>query len=305
MDIEFYMGAGYRRDHLKYKNFNNTFPELVDNAFDIKEVNSAQEVLNLNLIWGMVRLDLEGDFGWLVTGRERVDFPYNQGNAPLSFPFKHIYGYEADGSGSLGYTFRLYSSQFLDFDVTPLFGFKYWHLATRVKGERFSNATSFYGFPAYARYQETVLQHGDFWGPYLEARVGFNFNQTVNLRLFYQYHFTYMRIKSEPTLDFYLEPGVPQLIAATMSWEAMIKDDSSRAQVGGFDINFKTLSNILVGGSFYGSVFYTREAKTYTQRLTVSLPANVIFPTAEAQYVNKSHVRWTIFSAVIYAGYVF
>ncbi len=305
VQIDFSMGGGYRRDDFHYKNYASGNPDKINNFFSLPEINSAQQALYLNFIWDNFRLETEGDFGWIVTGKDMVGFPYNNGGPSLFFSFKNIYGYEADGMGSLGYTCSLYRSQFLDFDFVPFAGFKYWHLATRVKGNKTDNLAPYYGFTSFATYYESILQHADFWGPYLEGRLNFNFSQMVNLLAYYQYHFVFMRIKSIPTLNYVLEPSDATVYYTVVGSRSIIKDNNSKAQVGGLDIYFKTLADVLVGVRFYASRFYTHDAKTYTSQTTATMPNNSYFVSEDIENVYSSKVTWTTYSFVLYAGYHF
>ena len=88
VQIDFSMGGGYRRDDFHYKNYASGNPDKINNFFSLPEINSAQQALYLNFIWDNFRLETEGDFGWIVTGKDMVGFPYNNGGPSLFFLLK-------------------------------------------------------------------------------------------------------------------------------------------------------------------------------------------------------------------------
>lgn len=297
VDIQLYMGPGYRKDSFCLDFFNPDNSSEKDYSLDVHNVHSAQQALYVNFLWDHFRWEFWGAYGWLVEGKQKVKLTEENF---FSFKFKNIDGYQADGSTSLGYDLPVYTRRAFQFYLSPFFGVKYWHTATRAKGRRVS-ITSASGFPVAAIYEETRITHSDLWGPFVEGRVTFNVPRLLQLKLLYQYHFIYLRTVQDPSLDIISQPGVPPVTVRELNWHAVISDDHARAHLGGFDMYINVTNRFVIGGKAYGTRVYTRKAKGKRHRFIVNIPGNASF----VDLTGSAEVRWTVFSGILYLGYQF
>ncbi len=296
LEIELFMGPGYRRDEVNLKIYDSANSDQVYYQFKLSKAHSAQQALYINLIWDHFRWESWGDFAWLVDSSAKVKVLSS--GILLPFTFKQVNGYEADGDTKMGYDLQAYKSRFFSFLITPFFGVHYWALATRVNDRKALIPPSL-GLPSAAVYEEARLNHADLWGPYLEARFDFSFRRAVDIQLFYQYHFIFYRHKLEPTLELFSFPGST---VTNIDFDFSVHGSNAMAHKGGFDICFETIGNVLVGLQGYGARVFSTDAKTNTEEFRFVLPGNTL---ARDSTMNRAKFRWTIYSAVLYLGYRF
>ncbi len=294
LDIEMFLGPGYRRDEFKVRvSQNGSSIPLLRESF--KVAHSAQEVFNVNLIWGRVRWENQGDFGWLVEAEGKASSVLNGVN-PLKFRVKNFYGYEADGRTQLGYDIPLYCWRNCTLELSPYFGFQYRHLASRVKGTVVDEIPGVTGF---ASFEETRLNHADLWGPFFEARFGLDCIDFASIKIFYQYHYFFYRHVIEPTIRAVTRaPLTYQLNTMHLS----LKDNGAGSHLGGFDVNINVLHGVILGFRGFGARTFTNCAKSKNKMKVLNMPAETF---AISEGYSSARFRWTIYSVALYFGYRF
>jgi hypothetical protein len=296
-ECDSYVSFGYRRDRQK---FDSTLMNM-----DFQDRNSLQLLVGSEIEWRHLIWSMRGSYGWLINGN--TNYVFAPSSALLDQYHFGLYdlgaGYNADVRSLLGYRIELYDRPSLGISFIPLVGYQYSHMMNYPKGNRQIGLHPLEGVDliGYALSLFSSPNQQDWFGPFLEGRVGFRFWQSCEWDLFYQYH--WMDVRSKSSCLSVISTSIEGFVAASASIKSNVIFSAGGAhkQLGGTDFKYRFANGWHLGFHFEGSVSWKNNAQYKENRMT-----NTISSFGESFVVESlpelATIHWVSYEANIAAG---
>jgi hypothetical protein len=291
--MTFSNGIGYRRDSQKLKDYTD------QSVSYLKHFNSIEASASLLFAWDRVLIKLAADYGWLVSGD--LNFKAQSGlySIPVKFPtFSMGSGYSADVMGSIGCRIKFWKWNRGSLSFIPALGYVYSHFNAFPAKQGRATPPAAAGLTT-MEYIRPIQQ--DWFGPLVEGRIAFSWKEAWRIDFFYQYiPIDFRQTLEQSVSHFFSNP----LATANTSREHLgSKSDTTRTQLGGADISYRSPKHWKIGAHFEGSETWTHTAHTISHIKTDAfLPA---YSTTQSRDRKKLTVQWLRYSVDFYSSYWF
>lgn len=284
-------GIGYRRDRQRL--LEPTYTAYLDNF------NSATMQYQMVFSWDRLILKLTADYGWLING----DLSFKGFLPPFQSPqqnfgsFSIASGYTVDVLPSIGsrIPFWRFACQRGCLSFIPALGLNYNHFNVFPMGRKKSPSS---GSSSFTTLEFTRPIQQDWWGPAMEGRIAFSWEEEWRFDIFYQYiHLNFRQTFSQAVSNYY--PGAID----TSSIRYSTKGNTLRTQLGGADLSYRSPNNWQLGTHFEGSATWSNTSNTIVRTVrNFFLPALTETRSASTE---KLSVHWTRYLVNFYGSYWF
>lgn len=286
--------VGYRRDRQKFRSKAN------HSVAYLHQFNTVSETADLVFTWERLLIKLSADYGWLINGSlnfKALDHAFSE---PSSFSmFKMGSGYSADVKAAIGCRIKFWKFNYGSLSFIPALGYIYSHFNAYPKEQHRSAGTSGYSTLEYSR----PIQQ-DLFGPLVEGRIAFSWKEQWRFDCYYQYIPNNFRETAEQSIgNFTFNPPTTLTQANLVRSRIASKSDTTRTQLGGADISYRSPSHWQIGARVEGSSTWSNTGHSITHQKTTDLLPDTA--QTKASHRDQLSIQWVRYLANVYASYWF
>ncbi len=290
-------GIGYRRDRQKFRAATDRSVSYFHNF------NTIQNAACFTFAWERILIRLGGDYGWLINGDLNTKAPGGVFQEPAqNFPtFKMGSGYTADAYTALGCRIKFWTFGRGSFSFIPALGAIYSHFNAYPRQQNRSPVPASplvqpAGTSGYTSLEYTRPIQQDWFGPYAEGRIAFSWKKEWRIDLYYQYiPVDFRQTMTQSAGNMFFNPPGSLVTASTSQERLSSKSDTTRTQLGGADISYRSPNHWQLGTHFEGASTWSNTAHTISHIKTDALlPADATTHTSAKERLSVQWVRYSI-----------